>query len=212
MSPKAPSLFLFALCSVLLCSCDADPSFPPPPYTYGNTPDLILKDFQTAWKLRDVERYAELLSDDFRFYFDPDTRADKGLPEFWDRGTDSTQVGKLFSSTEVNDIRIMMMYSPTPITDPAKPDWELINVGDEFLEVELRPQPGQVEGITIVVDGEIQKFYFRKGRTEADTLASSTTSSKYYIVEWHDMGVQLAVSDHLMSMPATWGMVKNLFR
>jgi hypothetical protein len=105
-----------------------------------------------------------------------------------------------------------MQYSPTPITDPAKPDWELINIGDEFLEVELQATPGQTEGITIVVDGQIQKFYFRKGRTPADTLASSLTSSQYYIVEWRDLGVQLAVSDHLMAQPSTWSMVKTFYR
>jgi hypothetical protein len=194
---------------IILASCGDDDHQPKSPYNYGNTPDLILKDFQTSWIERDTTRYSELLSDDYRFYFDPDTRADAGLPEFWDHATDVTQVGKIFHSSEVNEIRLMMQYSPTPLAVDGPAGWQLINVGDEFLEVELKATSGQTEGITLIVDGQIQKFYFRKGRTAADTLASSPTSARLYIVEWRDLGVQLAVSPRDAAVQSTtWGRIK----
>jgi hypothetical protein len=204
-------LVTIAFC-VVLTSCGEDDPRPKSAYNYGNTPDLLLKDFQIAWRAQDETRYAELLSDDFRFYFDPDTRSDKGLPEFWNRFTDSTQTSRVFHSTEVNDIRLTMQYSPVPVSVAEHSNWSLINVGDEFLELELKATPGQTEGITLTVDGQIQKFFFRKGRTEADTLASSPTSDQYYIVEWRDLGVQLAISDRLLAIQATtWSNVKSIY-
>jgi hypothetical protein len=211
VTKSASRFFVTGAILIILAGCEDDPQ-PRSPYNNGNTPDLILQDFQTSWRMRDTTRYSEILSDDYRFYFDPDTRADKGLPEFWDHQTDVIQVGKIFTSNEVNDIRLTMQYSPTPLVVDGRVGWQLINVGDEFLEVELKPPSGYPEGITLVVDGQIQKFYFRKGRTEADTLASSATSSQYYIVEWRDLGVQLAVSDRLMSVRSTtWGGIKAGF-
>jgi hypothetical protein len=157
-------------------------------YFLQDSPDHVLRNLQTAYKSKDIAEYAKLLAEDFQFYFDPDTRADKGLPEYWNRFTDSTQTGKVFASNEVNDIRISMTYSPTPlpVDELGRTTWQLINVGDEFLEVELKATPGQVEGITLVVDGQIQKFYFRRGKTPDDSL-----SSLFYITEWRDLGVQL---------------------
>jgi hypothetical protein len=196
-----------------LCGCrDGEPCVCP--YLLPQTsPDNVLKNLQTSYKTRDIEQYAPLLADDFRFYIAQNTRDELGLPEFWTRGQDSLVTARMFSSPQVNDIRITIQYSPTPTADAAHPGWNRIVAGDEFLELEIKAQPGETEGITLVVDGQVQRFYFRMGRSPADTLSTSPTSRLFYLVEWVDEGLSLTkpLGAPEASEPSTWSRLKAMF-
>ena len=182
------------LVSLLLIACGGDGQEPETrnEYLNGNTPASLLEDFRRTWQYQDIDHYATLFSDDYAFYFDPETLAQNPtLPTFWGRDEDVESVGQLFASEEISDIRLMVLeYDPVPepVEDVGREDWLLIRVTDEKLEIDIRPLPGENEGTTILIEGQLQHFYFRKGKTEADTLASSPTSGKYYIVRWEDFG------------------------
>jgi len=168
----------------------------------------LLDNLQAAYEYRDVAAYSDLLADDFRFYFDPDTRSSNNLPEFWNSDTDSTQTGRLFTSTKVSEIRVNLTFNRTAVPD-SRPGWSYIIVQDTFLEVDQIPDQSEPEGITFRVDGQIQKFYFRKGKSPADTLATSATAQRYYIVEWRDFGFGTgALASSAAVRPNTWGQIK----
>jgi hypothetical protein len=212
LAPALLALFLLA------CSDDDSQEEEQDLYLNGNTPSILLQNLQRAWIHRDIEYYETLFSDDYRFYFAPSAiEQDPQLPEYWTRAEEVESVGQLFASENISDIRLSVMeYDPVPepVNEPGLGHWLLIKMTDEKLEIEQRPLPGQNEGITLLVDGQPQHFYFRKGKTEADTLASSPTSAKYYIVRWEDLGQ--GSSDFLgvrtATMPTTWGSIKSAYK
>jgi hypothetical protein len=162
-------------------------------YLDQTSPDNVLINLQTSYKFRNIEEYAKLLADDFLFFFDPVTQEREQLPEFWNRFTDSVQTDRLFNSPDLIGTKIKLTYDKTPreVNESGREHWVYIDVGDTFLEVELGPTEEFEEGVTLLVDGQTNRFYFRKGRTEADTLAESATSQLYYITEWKDRGASV---------------------
>jgi hypothetical protein len=185
-------------------------------YLNGNTPATVLEDFRRAWINQDVEHYATLLSDDYAFYFDPSTlETNPTLPEFWTRTEELEAIGQLFASDEINDVRLSVLeYDPVPepVSEAGRERWLLIKVTDEKLEIDKKPMPGENEGTTFLVEGQPEHFHFRKGKTEADTLASSPTSGKYYIVRWDDVGRPDDTFGTLsVSRAMSWSFVKSLY-
>lgn len=179
-------------------------------YLPRTSPENVLRNLETAWKNRDIEEYAKLFAEDFRFYFDEGTRQQNGtLPVFWNAVDESTQIAALFSSPLVTDIRIKLQFGPAKDAgEPGRPGWVYIDVLDTFLEVDLEPEAGELEGLTLRIDGQKQRFFFRKGRTPEDT-----ESEIWYIVEWRDFGNAQApgrTSEGLLVEPTTWSRIKSL--
>jgi hypothetical protein len=208
-----------ALLSLVLLGCSEDEFInvdAPNEYLNGNTPATILEDFRRSWVNRDIEHYATLFADDFAFYFDPSTLEENPtLPTFWGRDAELEAVGNLFASEDITDIRLQLTYDPVPVPveELGREGWLRIIVTVEKFEIDRWPQPGEEEGTTILVEGQEIQFYFRKGKTEDDTLASSATSGKYFIVRWEDFGIPGATSIFSnATVPATWGRVKAMFR
>ncbi len=57
-----------------------------------------------------------------------------------------------------------------------RPGAKRIRLTHAKLEVE------QIDGVTLLVEGDIQDMYFRRGSVEA-----GTDSTKWYLFEWHDL-------------------------
>lgn len=159
-------------------------------YFDQTSPKNVLENLQTSYKYRNIDKYAVLLAEDFLFFFDPITQEREQLPPFWNRFTDSVQTNRLFSSPDLIGTKIKLTYNPTPLTvnESGREHWVYIDVADTFLEVELGPTEEFEDGVTLLVDGQVNRFYFRKGRTEADSLVESPTSQLYFITEWRDRG------------------------
>jgi hypothetical protein len=175
----------------------------------------VLKNLQTAYEYRNVEQYSVLLADDFRFYFESETREREQLPEFWNRFTDSVQTRNLLHSFDLTDLKVKLTFDGTPRSVPGKPGWTNIDVVDTFLEIELGSNDDFPDGVTLLLDGQVNRFYFRKGRTETDTLATSPTSSLYHVVEWRDLGSPsgaLSGKAGPTVTPWTWSHIKTLFK
>jgi len=201
------------LLSFLALGCsddDADPESSPylvPTSTYN-----ILYNFEVAYREQDPEAYAGLLADDFRFYFDPATRDQLGI-ESWTKSEDALATGGLFEAPEVTKIVIELNY-PTddqPATGAGRERWRLRRVTDDYLSVDFAPAGQEVT--TFRVENQTQDFYFRQGRSAADTLASSPTSDDWYLVEWRDHGVGRATPGRLPWVSkenATWSGIKSL--
>ncbi len=203
----------FFLAVLFLSSCgDDDIVDPPSRYLPQTSPESVLDNLQTAYVQRDIAEYMKLLADDFRFYLDEGTRQrNSGLPVFWGRDQDSLATYLVFMSPDVTDIRIDLSFGPArPADEFGHPDRVYIDVLDTFLEVDLRPAPGNSEGLTLRIDAQHQRFFLRKGRTPDDT-----DSKTWYIVEWRDYG-QRGAPGHggagLAVENSTWSYIKALFR
>ena len=196
------------------CSKSTGGNPDPDPYLARTSPDNVLNNFQVAWRKKDIGRYSQLLAEDYRFYFDNQTRMDKGLPPFWTAAQESTQVGKLFNSQRVSDIYISLKWpigAAHPAVEPGRENWVYLDVLDVSLDVDLAPTDQNPEGITYRVDGQKQRYYFRRGKTEpaapGDTL--------FYLTEWQDFGAgylsSTGVSRPTARQKTTWSGVKTLF-
>jgi hypothetical protein len=174
---------LLALALVTVGGC-GDDSVVEPPLSPQATPAGVIKALQQAYRFRNIDEYSKLFADDVTFFFDPISREREALPEFWNRLTDSVATEQLFHSAE---IRLSLSYSPIPlnVNESGREHWVYIDVEDASFEITL-VTPSHPEGITHIVEAEDQRFYFRKGRTDGDTEASSPTSSLYFIVEWRN--------------------------
>jgi hypothetical protein len=193
------------------CGGEDDPcvNCPPP------RPADPLEELQLAYKRRDMGQYTRLLADDFAFCFDPDMRPAAPQP-CWDRAADSAATARLFAAVDITDIRITLTSgADVPVNEPGKEKWRRIRVTDTFLEADRQPPVGEV--ITYRVDGDTQDFYFRKGRSPADTLATSPTSKEWFLVAWDDLGrlngsaAAAAAGPKPAVQNTTWGSVKLLF-
>lgn len=201
------------LLSFLALGCsddDADPEASP--YLAPTSTANILSNFQVAYSHRDSEAYAGLLADDFRFYLDPATRNQLGI-ESWTKSEDALATGGLFDAPEVTKIVIELNY-PTddqPATGTGRERWRLRRVTGVYLDVDFAPAGQEVT--TFRVENQTQDFYFRQGRSAADTLASSPTADDWYLVEWRDHGTEPAAlrrSPVLSKQTSTWSSLKLL--
>jgi len=193
--------------------CDPNDECPPPPaYDEPTSPDNVLNNLQLSYRQREIAPYSALLAADFTFYFDPATRSQLGI-EYWTRTTDSLQTEQLFTSNDVTKITIDLNYpiGDEPVAGVGKERWRLKRVMDVFLDVDVEPAGSPVT--TYRIEDQTQDYYFRQGRTPADTLDSSPTASKWYLVEWRDHGsgfskgrVGLSTTEN-----ATWSNIKTLF-
>lgn len=194
---KTPRMLLLAAVAALSfitgCTSIEDPIINVEPYPDPISPANVLKKLQMTYQRQDPVGYGEILADDFAFYFDPETlNQNPTLPLFWGRTEDSTSTADLFASEEISDIRLSVMeYDPIPkvVNEVGREAWRLIELTDEKLEVDKKPLPGEDEGTTLLVEGQKHKFYFRKGKTDADTLGSAS-SLLWYLVRWEDLGRQ----------------------
>lgn len=213
---RMAGVFLLMLTLYLVAGCsdtEKQVIIDPPPPTDRLQPSDVVTALVYSYKHRDTVEYSRILASDFQFWFDPDTRPDN-VPEFWTRLQDSTGTGNLFRATDVTDIRITLTYGADVADNTiGHRGWRKIRVTDTFLEVDKVPPVGEV--LTLRVDGDVQDFYLRKGRTPADTLASSPTSKQWYLVEWHDLARLSALKEAgatpAASQPTTWSRFKALY-
>ena len=192
---------------------------PPPPPRYPNqtSPENVVESLAASYERREIEPYAVLLDPEFRFYFQQrDIPAD--LPrESWNRDEDSTGTAALFNATtEVSKISLDLgAFAPEDANRPDEPGARRIRLTHVKLEVE------QFDGTTLVVQGDIQDMYFRRGNA-----AAGTDSTKWYLFEWRDIpggGLKPAsrALDQVVDQtspaaatvsPMTWGAIKSRFR
>lgn len=166
--------------------CGGDDSVTGPDLT---TIDGVLESLQESYLRRNPGAYAALLADDFRFFLDPVTAAAEGAPESWGRNEDVAATTSLLTSDRVRDIRMDLEHDPVlPANELGRESWYRDPVKDTFLEVDLAPDPGEFEETTLSIRGQKQTIYLRKGKSPADTLATSDTADRFYIVEWRDHG------------------------
>lgn len=169
-----------------------------------------------AYRKKHIDEYAKLLAADFRFYPEPVTATQLGV-EFWTRTQDSLATERLFTSPQVTKIIIELDWrerSAGPRAEavsaglpPPREKWTKLFVTDTYLDVDFVPV-GQ-DTTTFRVEGQEQRFYFRRGRTDppsgpADTLV--------HIVEWRDQGTgSLLGQGNLPTVaPSTWSRIKTL--
>lgn len=181
---SAVALMLFTGCT------DIVPPIPVEEYKDPTSPANVLDNLRISYRNKDEERYAQTLADDFTFHFDPATLSQRPeLPQYWNRFEDSTQTARLFNSDQIGEIRIQLTFNRNAedVNEVGREHWKLIYITNELLEVDQKPQPGEEEGTTFLVEGQIQKFYFRRGKSEGDTLGSPS-SQDWFITEWRDQG------------------------
>ncbi len=210
-----------ALLAVLAWGCGEDPTCVDccddcwSVYLPQTSPEYVLENLAASYERHEIEEYAKLLDPTFIFKFQQADIPPGLLREYWNRDEDSTGTGALFNTDEVSSIHVDL-GAFTVVDDDrlAEPGAKRIRLTHVKLEVE------QVNGVTLLVQGDIQDMYFRKGRVEA-----GTDSTKWYLFEWSDLrgegslkpanqasghALDLARSSPLIE-PATWGKIKSMF-
>lgn len=187
-----------------------------------STPTRVVEGLVCAYKIADCAGYANLLAQDFQFWFDPVTRP-AGVPEFWTRDADSTASCRLLGDNQIRTLLITLTYGDEfPDTQAGHEGWRRIRVTNTQIEADLLLNNGGT--LSYVVEGDVQDLYFRRGRTPADTLAGSPTAGKWYLVEWHDLGLPAPTTAGTSAaaptprglaptvLPLTWGQLKAVYR
>jgi hypothetical protein len=192
----------FMAIGLFLTACDGDME----PSSEQDTEADILVALRENYEERDSHQYPGLLADDFRFYLHPRTMEQEHLPEFWDRASDSLHTALLFSSPELISLNLDLAFDPHAYPDPDKQRQTTIDAF-AYLELEIITNHQTGETAVLRLRGQAQRFLFRRGRTEADTLAASPTANTFYLVEWRDLG-----SSPLQILFTTWSDIKNLVR
>ncbi len=155
-----------------------DDPVPPKEYLPQTSPENVVNNLATSYERREIEQYAKLLDPEFIFKFQT-ADVPEGLErDYWNRDEDSTGTGALFDATTlVSTITLDLgAYESEDAGRPDLPGGRRIRLTHVKLEVE------QVDGITYLVQGDIQDMYFRKGSVEA-----GTDSTYWYLVEWQDL-------------------------
>jgi hypothetical protein len=197
-----------------LAGCIFDPKTEPPPpprneYAQPTAPESLVVNLQVSYRRQEIDKYADLLATDFRFFFQPVDQAQNG--ESWNADQDSTGTDALFRTPEVSTIRIELVHGPAeePTEIGFDPDVLKIRINNVQLEVD------QVSGTTLLVT-DVQDMYFRPGRD-----AFGEDPERYYILEWRDIPpaggaptiAPLAYGDGAESGDETvsWGALRSRF-
>jgi hypothetical protein len=212
------------LLAVLAWGCDEgriiiDPPPPLPKYLPQTSPENVVNNLMASYERREIDRYAALLDPTFIFKFQ---QADipPDLPrDYWNRDEDSTGTGALFGATEeVSQIMLDLgAYASEDAGRIDEPGTKRIRLTHAKLEVD------QYTEAVLLVQGDIQDMYFRRG-----SAAAGTDSTKWYLFEWHDLSggdsrkPATATSGPAVDMkaralagahvqPTTWGRIKQTF-
>lgn len=204
-------LLLLALVPLpgLLDSCNdctgpecGDPPPPPPAIYYSEltSPENLVANLQVAYRRREIGKYAELLSSDFRFLFGPMDQGESGTVESWTAEQDSTGTDALFRTPLVSSIRIELLPGdsgePTELGHP--PDAVRIQLSHVRLEVD------QVDGTTFLVT-QPQDLYFRPGRE-----ALGEDPARWYLLEWRELPLPAAPKPGGVRN-TTWAVLKSRY-
>jgi hypothetical protein len=219
-------IFVIA-CAVLLPigSCSDDDVGPPlePREVYKSLDtdsprDNVLFNLQTAYNDRNINRYDELLDDDFVFYFS-DEDVLNGFPHYWSRAAEINANKNMFDPNYSNPNQQPVQDLDLILTYPGGDDqWTPFDAPDQV------KYPGETwytktvtYNLTLTLPGDFQYISHNK---QADfTLRAATKDSKQYwkIVVWRDdtgtgfAGLDRAEWSASASQPATWGQIKAVF-
>ena len=203
-------LALAVIMSLLALGCTDDEE--EPIYRAPTSPDNVLHNLGAAYTERDSVAYAGLLADDFRFYLDSRTSQQLEI-DSWTRIEDARRTGLLFGHSEITEIVIALEYpvGDEPVTGAGRERWRMKQVTDTYLSVDFAPVSQEVT--TYQIRNQVQDFFFRQGKSAADTLMSSPTADDWYLVEWRDHGAEdeVRLSSVLAAVDSvTWSGIKLL--
>jgi hypothetical protein len=140
-----------ALLILAIGSCGEDPTGDP--FLPPNTPENILRNLELAYRLRLIEPFAELLSEDFQFYADEEARTLEGLPFRYSRIEEIAATEALFSCPGITKVRLSLRpRRPVPVNELGKESWWRVTAW-AHLEVDRDPGPGESETTTYRVLG-----------------------------------------------------------
>lgn len=211
------------LLAVLAWGCGEDPDCVTchhevlPKYLPQTSPENVVNNLAASYERREIDQYGVLLDPQFIFKFQTADIPSDLERDYWNRDEDSTGTGALFSAAnEVNAIYVDLgAFTVEDSIRVDQPDVKRIRLTHVKLEVELS------NGATLLVQGDIQDMYFRRGNA-----AAGTDSTKWYLLEWRDQSggglkptsgtwgravdrnAPAAVTISAMS----WGAIKNRFR
>ena len=165
---------------------DDGPVVPVDPWIPATTTAQFITNFERAWEERDLERYDELLGEDFIFYLASQDINEIGIG-FWDRAEEMDTARQMFGtpdsdpsltveSIEFSEFVPTVAFSDQ-IEDPDLADADLVGTYRVSLIVGFPGDDANVRGE--------QEFYLKKVEREID----GQTLSVYVLRAWKDLGV-----------------------
>ena len=203
---------LLALAFVSACEDDpvgncADCGGFPPEFLPLTSRKAVLNHLEHAYNTRRSDAIGQLLDDNFTFFL-ATSDVGGGIPAQWSRADEMLTTMRLFDSNNattgpiVRSIRMDILFEEAewtpvvPLSDPAK-TWYATTV-DYTFTVEMAP-----DQTYIAVPGAQAVFVVR------DIDPSDATD--WRLVEWRDLGGNVAATTSTGSESRTWGAVKALY-
>lgn len=165
---------------------DDGPIVPSDPWVPATTTAQFITNFERAWEERDLERYDELLAENFIFYVWSQDLDEVGVG-FWDRAEEMDTARQMFGTPDsdpsltVESIEFSV-FDPEvtfsdQIEDPDLADADLVGTYRVELIVGFPGDDATVRGS--------QEFYLKKVE---DTIDGQTLSV-YKLRAWKDLGI-----------------------
>ena len=191
---------------------------PNDPYR-SQSPEAVLNTLEASYARREIDRYEPLLVPEFRFHFPHGCSVRIG-GRVLDPGRRPAR-----DRRPVQDDRGNVRSPSTSDLQPSEPAGDGWPAGARHIRATAtRLAVEETNGITLLVQGDTEDFYFRKGLTET---AEDTT--RWYLLEWFDRGGSSGSAAGLLTsaglaagranaapnsplvQPTTWGLIKALF-
>lgn len=161
------SVFIIAL---VLGGCGKDtPSSQDPNEQYFASPTKVVEGIIHAYETRNDSLYASFLSDDFRYYFEPQG-ADSMDVLGWGKEEEVVGTASLFNTPDVESLDYQLkLGSEKPVDEAGKEGWKMIPVEGGRMVISVKDK----DPVEVVLNR--QEIVFRP-----DIL------KKWRVVEWHD--------------------------
>ena len=158
---------LILLCSMALVSGCGGGKSTPGGDSWTASPERVIEGIMHAYATRDDSLYAALLTDDFRYFFEP-AGADSADILGWGKGEEVVVTGNLFRTPDVDSLSYTLRVEPTRDAGPGKEGWRVVPVsGGEMIVLVRSQKPMEVT-------------------LNRQEIVLKPTERGWQIIEWHD--------------------------
>lgn len=168
---------------LITSSCGKDKDDQDPNARWFSSPTKVVEGIMHAYETRDVDLYASFLSDDFRYYFEPQG-ADSADVLGWGKEEEVVATGNLFRTQDVESLAYSLEFGKAKsATGAGREDWMIVPVSGG-------------EMVVAVHDKEPMEVVLNRQEIVLRPLGGGNASRKWEVIEWHDYPALDAGADH----------------
>jgi hypothetical protein len=159
-------LYLAICCAAFLAGCSSEQS--DPHAEWFATPDKVVEGLMYAYETRNDSLWADLLADDFRYFFEP-PGADSSEVLGWGKEEEVVATRGLFTSSEVS--ALVLRLDAGPAVEAGQPGWMMIPVSGGEQRIEVKDK---------------EPTHVPLNRQEIFVRPHPQDSARWQVIAWHD--------------------------